>query len=189
MLEKCADITDALWTSLVTVEGTRNNFGDTQLSVDVSAARPVCLAGRCSRRANSFDCWFTARRLACFIHSKTPPATAHPRLMWETYRTSPVIHEGTSEEDPVVRGTASSSSTGTPWGSFIGCQLADGSFYPWVVSRTDTNIAEDSRIFSPANLRAAQEVPGYERLVGHYLWERYNLRYSGPLRAGVWGED
>ena len=57
------------------------------------------------------------------------------------------------------------------------------------MSRTDTIIAEDSRIFSPANLRAAQEVPGYERLVGYYLWERYNLRYSGPLRAGVWGED
>ena len=37
MLEVCADITDALWMSLVTVERTKNNFGDTQVSVDVRA--------------------------------------------------------------------------------------------------------------------------------------------------------
>ena len=36
MLDACAEITDALRTSLVTVEGTENDFGDTQLSVDVS---------------------------------------------------------------------------------------------------------------------------------------------------------
>lgn len=38
MLDVCADITDALRTSLVTVEGTENEFGDSQLSVDVSGA-------------------------------------------------------------------------------------------------------------------------------------------------------
>lgn len=36
MLAVCADITDALRTALVTVEGSTNDFGDTQLSVDVS---------------------------------------------------------------------------------------------------------------------------------------------------------
>ena len=36
MLEACADITEALRTALVTVEGSSNTFGDTQLSVDVS---------------------------------------------------------------------------------------------------------------------------------------------------------
>lgn len=36
MLEVCADITEALRTALVTVEDTSNEFGDTQLSVDVS---------------------------------------------------------------------------------------------------------------------------------------------------------
>lgn len=40
MLEVFADITEALRTSLVTVEGTENDFGDTQLSVDVSVSRP-----------------------------------------------------------------------------------------------------------------------------------------------------
>lgn len=37
MLDVCADITEALRTALVTVEGSQNDFGDQQLSVDVSA--------------------------------------------------------------------------------------------------------------------------------------------------------
>lgn len=37
MLDVCADITEALRTALVTVEGSSNTFGDAQLSVDVSA--------------------------------------------------------------------------------------------------------------------------------------------------------
>jgi len=36
MLEACAEITEALRTALVTVEGSMNSFGDAQLSVDVS---------------------------------------------------------------------------------------------------------------------------------------------------------
>merc|ERR1719319_321503 len=37
MLDACADITEALRTALVTVEGSANTFGDAQLSVDVIA--------------------------------------------------------------------------------------------------------------------------------------------------------
>jgi hypothetical protein len=38
MFAVCADITIALRTALVTVEGSTNDFGDTQLSVDVSGS-------------------------------------------------------------------------------------------------------------------------------------------------------
>lgn len=38
LLQICADITEALRVALVTVEGSTNDFGDSQLSVDV---RPV----------------------------------------------------------------------------------------------------------------------------------------------------
>jgi hypothetical protein len=37
MLGACAEITEALRTALVTVEGSMNDFGDAQLSVDVSS--------------------------------------------------------------------------------------------------------------------------------------------------------
>ncbi len=43
MLDVCADITEALRTALVTVEGSTNDFGDAQLSVDVS--KIYCLCG------------------------------------------------------------------------------------------------------------------------------------------------
>lgn len=39
MLDACADITEALRSALVTVEGSMNDFGDAQLSVDVSTRR------------------------------------------------------------------------------------------------------------------------------------------------------
>jgi len=67
-----------------------------------------------------------------------------------------------------------------------GCQLPDGSFEPWICSRAAIKIAEDCKIFSPANLRAAQEVPGYKKLVDHYMLDRYTLRYSGGLVPDVY---
>lgn len=41
LMQMCADITDALRSALVTVEGSTNDFGDSQLSVDVSSCRQV----------------------------------------------------------------------------------------------------------------------------------------------------
>ncbi len=41
MMAVCADITDALRVNLVTVEGSANVFGDSQLSVDVSDEKGV----------------------------------------------------------------------------------------------------------------------------------------------------
>jgi len=39
-----------------------------------------------------------------------------------------------------------------------GCQLADGSFAPWICSRHHIQIQADSKIFSPGNMRSSQEV-------------------------------
>eukprot|EP00586_Coscinodiscus_wailesii_P000443 CAMPEP_0172477666 /NCGR_PEP_ID=MMETSP1066-20121228/1066_1 /TAXON_ID=671091 /ORGANISM="Coscinodiscus wailesii, Strain CCMP2513" /LENGTH=374 /DNA_ID=CAMNT_0013236455 /DNA_START=7 /DNA_END=1131 /DNA_ORIENTATION=+ len=209
MLDACADITEALRTALVTVEGSANTFGDAQLSVDVIA----------------------------------------DNIMWEACKSSSVVREGASEEDPIVRDVGEGEYTvcwdpldgssivdnnwavGTMigiWGSETGligatgndqktalialygprttvlvgledgtyefsygctpegCQLPDGSWEPWICSRDKIQIAEDCKIFSPANLRAAQEVPGYKKLVDHYMTERYTLRYSGGLVPDVY---
>ena len=43
MMDVCADITDALRVNLVTVEGSSNVFGDSQLSVDVSRSKVVII--------------------------------------------------------------------------------------------------------------------------------------------------
>jgi hypothetical protein len=42
LLDVCADITEALRTALVTVEGSVNDFGDHQLSVDVRFVACCC---------------------------------------------------------------------------------------------------------------------------------------------------
>ena len=44
MMGVCADITDALRVNLVTVEGSANVFGDSQLSVDVRKRKKKCQA-------------------------------------------------------------------------------------------------------------------------------------------------
>jgi len=51
----------------------------------------------------------------------------------------------------------------------------------WVCSREKIEIAQESKIFSPANLRAAQEVKGYNNLVDYWMTNRYTMRYTGGL--------
>lgn len=212
MLDVCADITEALRTALVTVEGSTNDFGDAQLSVDVIA----------------------------------------DNLIWEAVKKSPVVREGASEEDPVVRDVDEggegeftvcwdpldgSSIVDNNWavGTIMGiwpkstgllgatgrdqvtslvalygprttvlvalddgtyefsygctpegCQLPDGTFEPWICSRSAVKISEETMIFSPANLRAAQDVPGYKKLVDYFMENRYTLRYSGGLVPDIY---
>jgi sedoheptulose-bisphosphatase len=47
---------------------------------------------------------------------------------------------------------------------------------PWICTRSKIQIKEDSQIFSPANLRSAQDLPGYQDLVNYYMTNRYTLR-------------
>jgi sedoheptulose-bisphosphatase len=63
MLDVCAEITEALRSALVTVEGSMNDFGDAQLSVDVIA----------------------------------------DNLLWDAVKSSKVVREGASEEEPEVK--------------------------------------------------------------------------------------
>jgi len=51
----------------------------------------------------------------------------------------------------------------------------------WICSRDQIQIAEESKIFAPANMRAAQELPGYAKLIDYWMSNRSTLRYSGGL--------
>merc|ERR1712174_20259 len=154
-------------------------------------------------------------------------------LMWEACKNSPIIREGASEEDPIVRDVGGgedaeytvcwdpldgSSIVDNNWavGTMIGIWpkktgligatgrdqvtslvalygprttvlvAPDGTFAPWICSRQDIKISEDCKIFAPANLRAAQDLPGYKKLVDHFMENRYTLRYSGGLVPDVY---
>lgn len=66
-----------------------------------------------------------------------------------------------------------------------GCKNKDGTWEPWICSRKRIRIKEDCKIFSPANLRCAQDLPGYKTLIDHFMMNRYTLRYSGGLVPDV----
>lgn len=51
----------------------------------------------------------------------------------------------------------------------------------WLCSRERCEIAPKSKIFAPANMRAAQEVPEYAELIDYWMSNKYTLRYSGGL--------
>merc|ERR1740138_1732710 len=210
MLDAIADITEALRSALVTVEGSSNTFGDAQLSVDVIADEIMWNACRsskvvafgaseeepevkpCNPEGEFTVCWdpldgssivdnnWAVGTMIGVWGSKS--GTGADGLIGATGRdqvTSLVALYGprTTVLVALDDGTYEFSYGCTP----DGCMLEDGSFYPWICSRKKIEIAAESKIFSPANLRAAQEVPGYQKLVDYYLKERYTLRYSGGL--------
>jgi len=51
----------------------------------------------------------------------------------------------------------------------------------WLCSRDRIEIAQESKIFAPANMRAAQDVPEYKKLINFWMENKYTLRYSGGL--------
>jgi len=55
----------------------------------------------------------------------------------------------------------------------------------WICSQEKIQIRKESKIFAPANMRAAQDVDGYKKLLDHFMENKYTLRYSGGLVPDV----
>merc|ERR1719333_1551347 len=51
----------------------------------------------------------------------------------------------------------------------------------WICSRERVEIQQESKIFAPANMRAAQDLPDYGKLIDYWMTNKYTLRYSGGL--------
>lgn len=54
----------------------------------------------------------------------------------------------------------------------------------WLHVKETTTIGE-GKLFSPGNLRATFDNPNYERLMSHYIGEKYTLRYTGGMVPDV----
>mmetsp|Transcript_3126 Transcript_3126/g.3616 ORF Transcript_3126/g.3616 Transcript_3126/m.3616 type:complete len:377 (-) Transcript_3126:89-1219(-) len=212
MLDACADITEALRVALVTVEGSENTFGDAQLSVDVIADElmwETCKNSAVIREGASEEdpevrntdtdgegeytvCWDPLDGSSIVDNNWAvgtivgiwPKSTGLIGATGRDQVTSLVAIYGprTTVLVALDDGTYEFSYGCTP----EGCQLPDGSWEPWICSRHKVEISPDCKIFSPANLRACQEVPGYKKLVDHYMTERYTLRYSGGLVPDIY---
>jgi len=198
LLDASVKITEALRVNLVTVNDSANSFGDKQLGVDVIA----------------------------------------DDLLWDLAKTSPLVCEASSEEEPEIVKTNpdgqyvlcwdpldGSSIVDNNWavGTIVGvwdkstgligatgrdqvlsmvtlygprtsvyitmddcvCEFTLGPGDKWICSQDDIQIKKDCKIFAPANLRAAQDVPGYAKLVDHYMTNKFTLRYTGGLVPDV----
>jgi len=212
MLDACAEITEALRTALVTVEGSMNTFGDAQLSVDVIADNimwDACKNSKVVREGASEE--------EPVVVNVDPNDEGEFTVCWDPLDGSSIVDNnwavgtmigiwpkrtgliGATGRDQVTSlvalygprttvivalddGTYEFSYGCTP----EGCQLPDGTWEPWICSREDIKIKPDAKIFSPANMRASQDVPGYKKLLDHFMDNRYTLRYSGGLVPDVY---
>merc|ERR1711997_843354 len=204
--------TEALRTALVTVEGSSNTFGDAQLSVDDIADNlmwDACKDSAVIREGASEEdpevrntdtsgngeftvCWDPLDGSSIVDNNWAvgtmigiwPKRTGLIGATGRDQVTSLVALYGprTTVLVALDDGTYEFTYGCTP----EGCELPDGTFAPWICSRQDIKISEDCKIFAPANLRAAQDLPGYKKLVDHFMENRYTLRYSGGLVPDVY---
>jgi sedoheptulose-bisphosphatase len=214
MLDAVADITEALRSALVTVEGSQNTFGDQQLSVDVIADEIMWNKAK------------TSKVVAYGASEEEPEVKAcNPdgeyTICWDPLDGSSIVDNnwavGTmigvwgsksgSGKDGLIGATGRDQETALvalygPRTTVLvalddgvyefsygctpeGCQLADGTWAPWICSRNKITISDEAKIFAPANLRATKELEGYKKLVEYYMQNKYTLRYSGGLVPDV----
>jgi len=215
MLDSCADITEALRSALVTVEGSSNTFGDSQLSVDVVADEIMWAACK-----NSKTVKYGASEEEPEVVLTNP--NGHFTVCWDPLDGSSIVDNNWSVgtiigiwgpdsgtgADGLIGATGRDQITSMvaeygPRTTVLvclddgvyefsygctpeGCQLADGSFAPWICSRHHIQIQADSKIFSPGNMRSSQEVEGYKKLLDYYMDNKYTLRYCGGLVPDVY---
>jgi sedoheptulose-bisphosphatase len=216
VLDAIADITEALRSALVTVEGTSNTFGDEQLSVDVIADEILWN-------------WAKSSEVVAYGTSEEEPEmmpcneNGEYTVAWDPLDGSSIVDNnwavgtmvgvwgkksGRPGKDGMIGATGRDQVTSMvalygPRTTVLvalddgvyefsygctpeGCQVADGSWADWICSRSQIKINEECKIFAPANLRATAEVEGYRKLVEHYMENKYTLRYSGGLVPDVY---
>jgi sedoheptulose-bisphosphatase len=49
----------------------------------------------------------------------------------------------------------------------------------------ESKLIGEGKMFSPGNLRATFDNPAYEKLINHYITEKYTLRYTGGMVPDV----
>lgn len=193
----CADISDALRANVSTAPvGTHNPFGDEQLAADVAtdaifltALRAAGAATASSEEdpreigldpAGAFSVAYDPLDGSSIADCAWAVGTIFgvwPGARLLGVRGADLAAAGCAVYGPrtvlylAVRG----------WATVAELTLVRGA---WVVTRRPGAIGAGRR-YAPANLRAAQDRPGYAALVALWARERYTLRYSGGMVPDV----
>lgn len=198
LLVASVKIADALRTNLVTVIGSSNTSGDKQLTVDVIADDLLWNLAKSSRHV--YEAASEEKPNIVRTHSDGQYV-----LCWDPLDGSSIVDNnwsvgtivgiwdkstgliGASGRDQVM---SLAVIYGPRTTAFV--TLDDGVYEftldaanQWICSRERIQIKHDSKIFSPANMRAAQENKGYADLISYYMEKQYTLRYTGGLVPDV----
>jgi sedoheptulose-bisphosphatase len=198
LLDSCVKITEALRVNLVTVNDSSNTFGDTQLTVDVIADDLLWDLAKSSKLV-----WEASSEEEPEI-VKTNPDGQYV-LCWDPLDGSSIVDNnwavgtivGIWDKSTGLLGATGRDQVmslvvlyGPRTTAFM--TLDDGLYEftlgpgnQWICSREKIQIKEDCKIFAPANMRAAQEVEGYNKLIDYFMTNKYTLRYSGGLVPDV----
>jgi sedoheptulose-bisphosphatase len=197
MMDACGTITEALRTELVTVaEEQASVFGDVQLGVDVLADNlmwdicktdPMIKEGASEEEPEVREMHEDGKFCICWdpldgssivdnnwavgtIIGIWPASTGILGATGRDQATSMVALYG-------PRTTVFIALDDGVYEFTYGANGVDG----WICSRDRIQISPDSKIFAPANMRAAQEVSEYQQLIDHWMTNKYTLRYTGGL--------
>jgi len=198
LLDACVKITEALRVNLVTVNDSANTFGDKQLTVDVIADDLLWDLAKTSK--NVFEA--SSEEEPEIV--KTNPDGQFV-LCWDPLDGSSIVDNNWAVGTIVGvwdKSTGLIGATGrdqvmslvTLYGprTTVFMTLDDGVYEftlaegnKWICSREKIQIKKECKIFAPANMRAAQEVEGYSKLISHYMENKYTLRYTGGMVPDV----
>lgn len=216
MLHVCAKIKNDISSSIVTVEGSSNTFGDSLLSVDVIADKlmwDACKESKVIREGASEE-----DPILRYLgeNSKSEEEEAEYTVCWDPLDGSSIVDNnwavgtiigvwgketgligatGRDQKTAIValygpRTTVLVSLDDGVYEFTYGCKniisTATAAMNEWICTRENIKIKKDSKIFSPANLRSTQELPSYQNLINYYLTSKYTLRYTGGLVPDVY---
>lgn len=195
----CRKVSAALRTSLVTVEGTTNKFGDVVLTVDLIADQILFDFAQ--------ECGLVHSAASEEVPELKPMHEDEGRfiLCWDPLDGSSIVDNNWSVGTIIgvwdrstgligARGRDQVLAMAVQYGprTTAVITLDDGVYEftlqdgdTWLCSREQIQIAHASKLFAPANLRAAQDLPGYKQLVDYWMTNRYTLRYVGGLVPDV----
>ena len=214
LMKVCADITNVLRVSLVTVEGSTNDFGDSQLSVDVIADKMIWEAVKASRVIREGS----SEEDPVVQNVDGEGGDGEFTVCWDPLDGSSIVDNnwavgtmigvwpkstgliGATGRDQVTSivalyGPRTTVLVALDDGTYeftYGCAVNGNSGpatprdHPWICSRHNIQISPTSKIFAPANMRAAQDLPGYKELIDYYMVNRYTLRYTGGMVPDVY---
>jgi len=197
LLDVCGEIAKEFRRSLVTKAGTSNSFGDEQLSVDLIADRLLferleksgLVVAASSEEVPELKPLNGSR----FVVNFDPlDGSSIIDVNWAVGTIVGIFDKSALNEDGQLTGATGRQQVASLMATYgprltVLVTLSDGVYElmemdgEWTVTAPRIEIGEKAKIFAPANMRAAQSLPGYKAQIEDWMTRKLTLRYTGGL--------